>query len=399
MRARRPARRGDHADPSARLRVVLALPEAPEALPALMRAVDDPSPDVARAALARLPRLAGPGEAAYLRRRLLEVDLAVVRAWAAALRALGDEAAVPVAARGLTAPRPGTRMAAAVALGELRDPRAVTPLIHALADPIAGVRRSALDALALLGPEPRVREACGGRLFDRDAGVRCAAVHALSAVAIDADGWLRAALDDPSTRVRRELAGYVPSLRTGTAEMLLRDADADVRAAAAWALARHPRRDLFGALVALVGDDAWQVRHAGCRAAGLAGGREAAGALLPAIADPHPTVRAAALNVLADVCGDELAAVIADAITEAGGALRSALLHALARCRPGDAISILADQIDDPDRDVRLAAAVVLGGVGGEEAGRVLRVLLGDPDWNVRRAAEGALRRPARRAP
>lgn len=183
----RTGRRRDRRDPSARLRAVLALPDAPEALPALMEAVGDASAEVARAALVRVARHGGPSEARALRAHLLEVDLALVRDWAATLRALGDGEAVATAADGLAVPSTGTRMAAAMALGELGD-AAAAPLTHALQDRIAGVRRCALDALAALGPGVASADVCAPLLRDRDVDVRCAAVRAVDALAADADG-------------------------------------------------------------------------------------------------------------------------------------------------------------------------------------------------------------------
>jgi HEAT repeat protein len=399
VRVGRHHRRRAERDPSARLRAILALPDSPEALPALLAAVDDQSPEVAKAALARLPRFAGPADAAYLRERLLAVDLAVVREWAGALRELGDGVSVVTAIRGLRAPRVATRMAAAIALGELRDTRAVKPLIGALEDPVAGVRRSALGSLAMLGPDPDAEHGCQRLLTDRDPVVRVAAVNAVCAIAIDADERLRPALKDPTTQVRRELANHAASLRANTVESLLRDAQPDVRSAAAWSLTRIPRPDTLEHLAALLCDDAWQVRRAGCRAVAVAGGREAIDLLLPRLADPHPTVSGAALNMLEDICGDNFASVIGHALQTVDHHLRRALVYALERCPPHAALPVLSGQVGDANADVRIAVAYVLGEGGSEPAAGLLRVMLADHDRAVRHAAESALQRVPRGSP
>jgi HEAT repeat protein len=393
VRIRWPRRARDGRDPTARLRAVLALPDSPEALPKLLAAVDDPSPDVAKAALARLPQFAGSADTKYLRQRLLEVDLAVVREWAAALRALGDEAGLLTAVSGLHSRVTGTRMPAAIALGELRDTRATTPLIRALDDPIAGVRRCALESLAMLGPDPQIEQGCQRLLFDRDPGVRGAAVHTLCAIALDLDDTLRPALRDPSAGVRSQVARHAPSLRTQTVEALLRDPVAEVRLTAAWTLTRAPRRDLLHAIADLLHDDAWQVRHAACRAATTAGHRDAVDVLIPLVADTHPTVSGGALNALEEICADDLASAIGDALPKSGPTLRRSLVYALERCPTTNVMRVLAGQVDDPDPDVRIAVAYVLGALGYKEAGGVLVVLLNDGDRAVRHAAEIAAQR------
>jgi HEAT repeat protein len=393
VRVPRPRHGRARADPSGRLRAVLALPDGPEAIPALLAAADDPSPDVARAALARISRHGGAAEAGRLRGGLLRADPAVVRDRAAALRELGDGEAVPVAVGGLAAPLPGVRMAAAIALGELGDAGAGTALAGALADPIAAVRRCALDSLAMLGPDRRSAGACAPLLADPDAGVRAAAVDAVCALAGAADPRLAPLAGDPGTRVRRTLARHAGSLGAATAQALLRDRDADVRLAAVRSLAGVPRRDLLEAVVAALADEAWQVRHAACAAAAAAGGRGAVGALVPLLADPHATVRGAARRTLCELRGAGLAGTVGCALAGAGPALRRRLVHVLEICPPADAVAVLAGCADDPDADVRIAAAVVLGGTGREQARSVLRPLLADGDWRVRRAAEGALQR------
>jgi HEAT repeat protein len=391
---RRPSMRSEPGD---RLRAVRALPDAPASLQPLLEALEDPSPEVVKAALARLPRYAGPMDAEYLRERLLTVDLSVIRDWAAALLAMGDPISVITAIRGLRATSVGTRIAAAVALGELCDPRAVIPLIDALADPIAGVRRCAVESLAMLGPNPGSAEACRRMLLDEEAGVRTAAVDAVVGLAADSelDRWLRPVLDDPSLRVRRRLGDHAGCIGRLMVSRLLTDPQPDVRTAAAWSFEHTPRTDVADLLAARLRDAAWTVRRAACRALGATRDRAAAADLLPMLDDPHPTVRSAALNALTDVCGGGLARTLGAALGDASPRLRRALVYALAWCPASESVPLLAACAADPDDDVRLAVAHLASSLRTFGADPVLERLEHDPAPAVRYAVAAALARPA----
>ena len=395
MRIRR--HRSQGAEPGDRLRAVRALPESSASLQPLLEAVQDPSPEVAKAALDRLTRYAGPADAAYLRERLLAADLSVIREWAAALAAMGDPISVMTAVRGLRAESVGTRIAAAVALGELCDPRAVPPLVDALGDPIAGVRRCAVESLAMLGRNPGSAKACRRMLLDEDAGVRTAAVDAVVGIAEDSelDRWLRPVLDDPSLRVRRRLADHACCLGRLIVSRLLTDPQPDVRTGAAWSFERFPRADVADLLIDRLQDGAWTVRRAACRALGATREPTAAADLLPVLDDPDPTVRSAALHALTDLCRDGLARTIGAALDDASPRLRRALVYALAWCPASDSVPVLANCATDPDDDVRLAVAHLASSLRAFGADSVLERLERDPAPVVRYAVATALARPA----
>lgn len=387
-------RRGIQPDPSQRLRAVLVLSPSPDALPDLMHALDDPSPQIVRAALARLPECAGPVETTALRNRLVQVDLAVVREWAAALRLLGDDAAVDVALRGLQAPAVGQRMAAATALGVFAEPRSEGELIAALVDPVSGVRRSALEALARFKPDDAAVEPCARCLRDSSPDVRVAAVTAIGRLASDPDHWLRRAVDDESPRVRRPLAAQAAYLSFATATALLNDPSEDVRVAATSSLIATSRPELGDALEERLADDRWRVRRVACHALGTALGRASASRLTWVLCDPHPTVRLAALNALEQVCRDDLGRFLSAAFVGAPDRLRRALIYALERCPDDVAVPLLRNAASDADAGVRLAAVRQLGGRDPAGSAPALNPLRADPDPAVRFAAEQALSRP-----
>ncbi len=106
-------------DATQRLRVVHGTRSPDE----LVRSLDDPSPEVVRAAIARLVDLEGQQAAGPLRARFFDVDLSPVADVAGALRRIGDGGAVEVAMKALRDGRYSRRLAGVRALGALGDPR------------------------------------------------------------------------------------------------------------------------------------------------------------------------------------------------------------------------------------------------------------------------------------
>ena len=104
-------------DATKRLRAVQASRSPQE----LIESLDDPSPEVARAAIARLVELESQHAAAPLRSRLLDVDLSPVADIASALRRIGDSEVVELAIAALSDQRYPRRLAAVRALGALGD--------------------------------------------------------------------------------------------------------------------------------------------------------------------------------------------------------------------------------------------------------------------------------------
>jgi HEAT repeat protein len=198
-------RRRHRRDPE-RLRWVLSLPSEHTSCAPLLAAVGDVSLDVARAALHRLAPLAGPPEIDALRSQMLELDIGIVGDVAAALRELGDAVTSGVAVAALQDESGFKRQKAAVALRELRDPKTRAPLHAALDDREAAVRRSSVEALGRLVPNPDTSAVLKPMLHDRDPFVRATTVTALAGVDELAAASLRPAVVDPHASVRRAAA-------------------------------------------------------------------------------------------------------------------------------------------------------------------------------------------------
>jgi VWFA-related protein len=187
-----------------------------EAVDALRAALSDKSPEVRRLSAEALARLGDAVAVQELVGRLGDEEPRVRAAAGTALEALGTSSVGALAdavADGVGRRRPSDRVLAAVALlGRVGDERAIDPLARLLRDGPPESRAAAARALGELGLGhgiPPLRAA----LLDRDAAVRLEALLSIAGIGG---------------------AGARPILE----DHLLREADAQVRAAAETALAR-----------------------------------------------------------------------------------------------------------------------------------------------------------------
>jgi HEAT repeat protein len=358
----------------------------------LLAAVNDPSLDVARAALERLARLGDPRLAEALRQRLFSVDIGLAPDCARVLRALGDRESTAVASGRLADPLPSIRKTAAIILGELADSAARRVLQAALADPNASVRASVIGALGRLPAEDATLAAVARTLDDADMTVRASAVDAIARLAAAPGRFLSAASADPSAAVRRHLARVASRLDQPLVTALAGDGDADVRAELASALAVAPRRELVPLLAHLLRDRSTEVRRNACSALIAAGDVTACPDLVPALADPDRVVRERALRGLRELLGDAVLDTLSDAAPTAGPRLKRMLVYALQTCDPKRGPLRVTSLRDDPDPEVRVAVAHTLRtAVDATEVTCVLERLAEDVDANVRDAAAGSL--------
>jgi HEAT repeat protein len=371
------------ADATERLRAV----QATRAPGELVASLDDPSPEVVRAAIARLVDFEGQRAAGALRDRLFAVDLSLVADVAGALRRIGDSEAVEVAIDALADVRYPRRLAGVRALGVLGDPRAVEPLRTMLDDDVAGVRSAALDALAKLAPHvgPDAGRDCARLLADPVAHVRIAAVRAVARLVTHPGELLAPAAEDVDHFVRLEVARHVAGLPERTAKLLLADPELRVREAAARAAGARE----IGALAVLLTDDpAPDVRRAAARTLGAMGDERVADVLIPGLEDLDPLVRAAVLRALAELL-TRAAAVrrLCDELGSDRAMRRRATVYALAHLKAREAATELARCADDPDPDVRLALVHSAEDLC-EQPEPLMRYLASDSDETVRQGAE-----------
>ncbi len=102
----------------------------------LVESLDDPSPEVVRAAIARLVDLEGPRAAEALRARLLDVDLSLVADVAGALRRIGDNEAAQLAIAALRHDGYSRRLAAVRATEESPSARSTKNVARSGSGPV-----------------------------------------------------------------------------------------------------------------------------------------------------------------------------------------------------------------------------------------------------------------------
>jgi HEAT repeat protein len=163
------------------------------------------------------------------------------RRWlATVLGSCGDVQAVPFLVRRLNDPDKSVRRAVSSALGQLGDKQTVASLLPLLHDPDKSVRAEVISALSRLGGE-EARTALQTILNDPDKGIRQHLVGALSRLGgKDAYVLLHPMLNDPDTEIRRnviELLGQTDDHQAIAAlQAMLNDPDVSLGAAAAEAL-------------------------------------------------------------------------------------------------------------------------------------------------------------------
>ena len=354
----------------------------------LTASIDDPSPDVARAAIGRLVELEGADAEPVLEARLLESDLSIVADIARALKPVASTRTIELAVSGLSEDVYTRRLAAARVLGLIGDRSAIGPLRRALEDEVAGVRVEVLGALAKLRAGDAAAD-CARRVSDPCAQVRLAAVR--TAVAIGDPGVvLEAAAGDSETVVRLEVAHHLGRLPALVAAALLADPDAQVREAGARSAGIRQLDALAGLLRT---DSISAVRRAAARRLGELGadGVEQV-ALISGIEDRDAIVRAAVLRGLEQALGrpgaiERLIAELASRRPER----RRAAVFALGRARALEASCDVWRLADDPDLDVRLALILVAADVLPDPE-PLLRYMATDPNSAVRHSALSRVR-------
>lgn len=446
---------GDQDDAIQRNAAISALASGgARSIPALIRAVRDPDPEVALFAAGVLGRSRDPAAIPHLVWLLDHDEINVAQAAIDGLSQLRPQVAVEALVRVLDRD-PWLRFAAVHALGEIGDPRAIPALVPLLEDDV--VRDAVVEALGKIGSldtlptlTTLLRETTDTVSF----GVCLRAIGDVLASQPDPDvlervpEWTRLKAEADSRLKARLLEVLSPARGEAGGD------DVDVQGAAASLVSalrlrplytslvlagRHPMlRDLLQFCVVSIGPEMVpslreglkhpnaNVRLVACRCAAALGAAELAPRLEELLADPDPGLRAAATEGIARLLSTKGAGVVTKQLQDPSFEVREAARQALAAMDAETVTTaLLAAKLDpvarvgalqvmranpsprqlpfvraalvDPNAEVRCAAVEALGAQPKHEVLRAIEPLLHDPSLAVRRAVVrvlGMLRDP-----
>jgi len=342
----------------------------PDAIPALLEAVekgDESTHAAARQALARIPGAIEAVNAALTSGSALRRRAAVD-----ALPAIGGGSSVGAVAARLGDVNPDVRQAAARALGEIKAESAPAHLARALDDPDFEVRAEAAGAAGALPEEsgyPLLTRALG----DSHWHVRQRAVLGLRTQTISRLELLRMALADAEAQVREDAANGLAYYGRGVLDSIAQqalslvrsamgDSEPRVRARACVAVQGFRQSPEASELLSLALDDSEAfVRQHAAWSAGQRGDKRLGERLLIALCDPVADVRVAALRGLGDLYAPGVAEPMAALLKDENPVVRGAAAGAL-RSVPigrgrGRIMAVLEASLQDEDAEVRKEAS------------------------------------------
>lgn len=318
-----------------------------------------------RAAALDALRQTGKGAIPSLTAKLEDPDPEVRRAAMVALGAIGDDAAVPALIEALAQEEGDLVAVAAGALGKIGARAAFEPLCAQLSHPSALVRQTVVAAINSLG-HPQHTERMLALAQARDPLVREAAIRSLGYFGDprSLDALLRACRDEaPAVRLAAtdSVAFYDDPRTLATAQASLSDPVAAVRAAAARTLRFAPPALAIGLLrQALHDPDMWVRVHA-CRSLAQFRDPAVADAVAVLATDRMPPVRAAAAEALGVCDGNGAIAVLQTLLQDEEPEVVAKAVQALGATHHPAAVPILFDLAFQPAEETRRLALAALG--------------------------------------
>jgi HEAT repeat protein len=331
-------------------------------VPALVKALEDPDPEVVMFAATTLGKTRDLSATPHLARVLRHGDANVCHA---AIESLGCLRAVSAldALASLLDGDPWLRFAVVHTLGEIGDPSSIPTLVGLLDD--ADLRDSAIAALGKIGGPVAV-----GELARR---LETSQTAADFTVWLEAIGNALVEVPDPAVLqeqpfwtafVERAHRSVAPRL----AELLAADAPAgaspaDAHKEAAVELVRCLRLEAcYPLLIALAGDDRL---HESLLFAAADLGPALAAYLVPAVRHPDPRVRRFVCGALAAIAPPGGAAALVPLLHDPDEAIRAACLRVLARLHHAEALREITASLRDESAVVRAAAREALSRMDG----------------------------------
>ena len=369
------------------------------AVGSLFARLADPDARVAQAAQGAIQSLGSPQTEALALEAARTEDLRVRRAALRIIAYFGYARGLEPLLSAAGAEDERLRDAALFGLPFLEDPRALDALLQAAQHPAPRTRASALRALGQVSGEPRVNAALRQGLADADPWVRYYAAQSLgrhaaakapqALAAVDA---IVALMDDEAGQVRVAAVEALAAFRTPQALAALRRAasspDADLQRAALLGLGSQAQPDALPALLAAL--DAQDPATRLVAVSALEGFRDPE--VLPALAraarDVDESVRTAALGFLATREEPQATATLVGLL--AHPAARAAALAALAQPVPGRIAGVQAT-LEAADEELAPLLVSALARMGRADATAALVDTLTGGHVHSRRAAAAAL--------
>ena len=316
-------------------------------------------------------------------------DVVVRTSAAAALGALEDPRAIEPLIEALDDPDPGVREAVATALGAIGDKSAIPALVRAMGDRDAGVRETIARALGAL------EDPVGRRIFlaleGNDAAIMAlASRHQARTIKPLIDAYRESHIQTRRSALRA-LAMIGPPVTTSLMNEALEETDLRIRLTALATLARVGDDTSIGPLLENVHDVRVGVRIAAAEALASIGGPEVDDVLLGTLQDREARMREIGAWYVGRNRDDRATARLTELLTDPVDGVRMASTWALGRLRAEESLPVLARRLRDRDVDVRLAAVWALSVIGGQEAIDALVGALDDTDPDVVAEARKAL--------
>jgi HEAT repeat protein/beta-lactamase regulating signal transducer with metallopeptidase domain len=358
----------DDPDRQVRLSALASLAEMNDvrAVPGAMQALTSDDPEMRRNAVYLLGEMGDRRALPGLLPLLDDPDRQVRRTAARALGEFQDSTAIAALSRALqTDSDPEVRKTSAWALGEIEDPRAIPALVQALqSDESAEVRATAAWALGEI-QDASALDALGAAVRDENPDVRRQSIRAIGEI------------DD-----RRAVPVLVP---------LLDDGDPEVRKLAVWALSELEDPSTLDALGRATTDSNVEVRRMAFRGLGELEDPRGIDYLVVGLQDADPEIRARAAWALGEVADRRALEPLVAALSDENAEVRSQVVHALGHLEDGRAETGLVRALADQNDDVRVQAADALGEIDLSVAPPALIAALSDPSPEVRRVAAHSL--------
>ncbi|MCM8854400.1 MAG: HEAT repeat domain-containing protein [Candidatus Thiodiazotropha sp.] len=360
----------------------------------------------------------------FLIERLKDEDVDVCIDAAEALGRIGDEAAVPALTDSLQNDTSGEVCSMVTeALGKIASAECVDLLLNVLTERPEGlewdgdwdtwwdIQLEAVKALGAVGAVKAVDSLVAFINDDAQQDIENEVLNALVSISgVGLDQVIERVQDTTNKRLsrRRAIHALAESHSPSSTRVLgrsLQDADPEVRAEAALALANQNAERYLSALVLMLRDQSGEVRDAAIKAVTQLAGQirkstDLQETLLPMLNDPSSQVRATLLNVLAPVVANnplsnEHYKVVISSSFDSSAETAAAACRLLGENRNLDAISTLLEHARNQDGHPMVRREAILSiGQFGEISDEIINVLMnavGDSQQPVRLAALTAL--------